>query len=53
MLILTVKVDESIYIGDSTIITVIEKWTGEAVLQVDTDDVITINDNPTPTDYDD
>lgn len=42
MLILTVKEGESIYIGDDTVITLIEKWTGEVALRVDTDQVITV-----------
>ena len=44
MLILTLKVGESIRIDDNTVITLLEKWTGEAVLQVETDQVITIDD---------
>jgi|GEM_PF-5839410 len=45
MLVLTVKEGESIYIGDDTVVTLIAKLTGEAVLRVDTDQVITIDNN--------
>lgn len=44
MLVISLKVGESIRIDDNTIVTLIEKWTGEAVLQVETDQVITIDD---------
>jgi sRNA-binding carbon storage regulator CsrA len=49
MLVISLKVGESIYIDDDTIITLIEKWTGEAVLQVQTDQVITIDDHSSKT----
>lgn len=42
MLILSVRTGESVYIGDDTTITLIAKLTGEAVLRVDTEKVITI-----------
>ena len=44
MLVISLKVGESIRIDDNTVITLLEKWTGEAVLQVETDQVITIDD---------
>jgi sRNA-binding carbon storage regulator CsrA len=43
MLVISIKVGESIRIDDKTIITLIEKWTGGAVLQVETDRIITID----------
>jgi len=44
MLVISRKVGESIYIDDDTIVTLIEKWTGEVALRISTDKVITIND---------
>lgn len=45
MLVLTVRVGESIYIDDDTVITIIDRWLDEVDLQIDTDRVITIEDN--------
>jgi carbon storage regulator CsrA len=42
MLILSLKVGESIYIDDDTTITLVEKWTGEVALQIDTREAIII-----------
>lgn len=44
MLVLTVKEGESIYIGDNTTVTLIEKWTDEVALRVDTNEILTIDD---------
>ena len=44
MLVISLKVGESIRIDDNTTITLIEKWTGEVALKVETDQVITIDD---------
>ncbi|MEX1669156.1 carbon storage regulator [Zhongshania guokunii] len=44
MLVISLKVGESIRINDDTIITLIEKWTGEVALRVETDQVIIIDD---------
>jgi sRNA-binding carbon storage regulator CsrA len=49
MLVIALKVGESIYIGDDTIITLIEKWTGEVALRIKTDQVITIDDHKSKT----
>tara|TARA_R110000782_G_C14819221_1_gene413854 strand:+ start:9484 stop:9624 length:141 start_codon:yes stop_codon:yes gene_type:complete len=42
MLVIALKVGESIRIDDDTIITLIEKWTGEVALQIDTTEAIII-----------
>lgn len=42
MLVISIKVGESIYIDDDTTITLVEKWTGEVALQIDTTEVIII-----------
>ena len=44
MLVLTVRVGESIYIDDNTVITLLDRWQDEVDLQIDTDQVITIDD---------
>ena len=44
MLVLTVRVGESIYIDDHTVITLIDRWEDEVDLQIDTNQVITIDD---------
>lgn len=44
MLVISLKVGESIHIDDGTIITLIEKWTGEVALRIETDQIITIDD---------
>ncbi|POP53053.1 carbon storage regulator [Zhongshania marina] len=44
MLVLTVRVGDSIYIDDNTVITVLDRWLDEVDLQIDTDQVITIDD---------
>lgn len=43
MLVISLKVGESIRIDDNTIVTLIEKWTGEVALRVETDQVIMID----------
>lgn len=44
MLVISLKVGESIRIDDDAVITLNEKWTGEVALRVETDQVITIDD---------
>ncbi|WP_339678238.1 carbon storage regulator [uncultured Zhongshania sp.] len=43
MLVLTVRVGESIYIDDDTVITIIDRWEDEVDLQIDTNQIITID----------
>lgn len=45
MLVLTVRVGDSIYIDDDTVITVLDRWLDEVDLQIDTNQVITIDDS--------
>lgn len=45
MLVISLKVGESIRIDDDTIVTLIEKWTGEVALRIETDQVIMIDDS--------
>jgi sRNA-binding carbon storage regulator CsrA len=44
MLVISLKVGESIRIDDNTLVTLIEKWTGEVALKVETDQIIIIDD---------
>ena len=44
MLVLSVRVGESIYIDDDTVITLLDRWEDEVDLQIDTNQVITIDD---------